>query len=375
MDKIKENIFKDNVSKELLPKINQYLEKIPLPDILITSSEMTKSLLESGIEKLYKDKINFIHTLFCPYCYTSISDIDKAIMMAQDINNIIVIKENALYLTGSGSSLKDEQAKGSNIIVVNREIESLVVAKNNPDKEVIMFCCGFENTSPSLTGLILEAQMQNIFNLSLLVTNKLLPPAIKYLLSLPQKIDGYIIPGDLAIISGLSTWDFVTSTFKIPAVAGGFDSVSILYALESLLCMIATKEIRLDNKYSDLVNQTGNKLAQEKTYEVFTPKTVEWKGYGLIPFSGLEFAPEYASFDAQKKFKLPKISSTKKDCPCEEVLRYKITPHDCQLYHKTCTSNNPKAACMALNSGLCFIFHKTESKATIDISKYSKIID
>ena len=375
MDTIKDKILNKSNSQDLLAKINSHLNVLVNPSILITSGKMTETIINNGIQHLYENKINFIHTLSCPYSYTTRKDIDKVLQLAEDHNNIIVIKRNSLGIIGSKTSLQSLENEGANIIIVNRDIDALEVAKNNETKNVIMFSCGFDSDTPSMAGLIIEARNQNVKNISVLMNNKLIQPAVRSLLNKNIKIDAYITPGDLAIFFGLQTWKFIAADFKLPVIVGGFEDISILYSLEVALKLMVDNEYDVVNSYSDLVNNIGNPKAQEKTYTVFNPGTVEWKGYGLIPFSGLVFSEEFAEFDANKKYSYKSLPLEDTSCICDEILSLQDIPQHCDYYAKDCTPITPKGSCMGCNTGICSVFYSYTTGNVPDLNSFSQIIE
>lgn len=374
MDSIKNKLLQNDISKELLEKIDQHLAKLPLPEILITSSNMSKTIIFEGIQKLYEGKINFIHTLSCPDLYVPLETVDTILQLAKFNENIIVLKESSLKIKGSQDSLETLK-ENNNVITVNRDIDTLVIATNNPENNVIYFSTGYETESPSLAGLVTSAKEKQISNLYLYVCNKLLLPAVKNLLNKSIKVSGYIAPGHLTILTGTDTLNFIPEEYSIPVVIGGFDRVSALFALEKLLYMISNSINKVENTFSSLVNPLGNPLAQQTTYKIFTPGSSYWNGYGLIPFSGLTFQEDYIEFDARKKFKIKLESTPPEGCICQKVLGLKALPQDCLLYSKECTTNTPLGTCMTLETGLCSIFYNTHSLYIPDIKTFSSIVE
>jgi hydrogenase expression/formation protein HypD len=92
---------------------------------------------------------------------------------------------------------------------------------------------------------------------------------------------------------------------------------------------------------------------------MFNTATMEWRGLGPIPASGLIFNDAYAAFDALNKFKIPEIHSAEiKGCGCGDILRGIKTPQDCPLFKKLCTPTNPIGPCMVSAEGTCSTHYK-----------------
>lgn len=359
--------------KEVLKKIDDHLLKVKKPSLLITSAQMSQTIIHSGIQALYKDKIEFIHTLVSPYCYVPVTEVEKALKIVQDRGNILVIKEPALKLKGLNSTLLQAKEDGANIEVVNREIDALDIAINNKDKQVIFFSVDYEANSPSLAGLVLEASYKKVSNISILVHNRMLPPAVRNFLEVSKKVDAYIAPGDLTILVGMQAWDFMPNDYNIPVSIGGFNSLSLLKSIEAVLNMLVNNYYSVINNYTDLVNRHGNPLAQEKTYKVFSPKTIEWQGFGLIPFSGLCLNTDYTSYDANERFEIASLKSSKQN-PCNEVLKGIKHPTDCEHFNTSCTPQSPLGCSMNLQNGICNVMFEAGSIKIPDIKDYKEII-
>ena len=65
-----------------------------------------------------------------------------------------------LNVPGSSTSLGRERAAGRDVRTVYSPLDALTIAKNNPDKKVIFLAVGFETTSPTIAGTLLEARDQ-----------------------------------------------------------------------------------------------------------------------------------------------------------------------------------------------------------------------
>ena len=89
------------------------------------------------------------------------------------------------------------------------------------------------------------------------------------------------------------------------------------------------------------------------------PCDAEWRGLGVIPGSGLRLRPEYAAFDARKKFGLPAVQGRANPvCRCGEVLRGACRPSDCPAFGRGCTPEHPVGACMVSGEGACSAYYQ-----------------
>ena len=96
--------------------------------------------------------------------------------------------------------------------------------------------------------------------------------------------------------------------------------------------------------------------------EVFVTGDDYWRGFGIIPGSGLKLRPEYERFDAEKAMPVAvKTREDEKACICGEILRGLKTPDQCVLFGSRCRPDNPVGACMVSNEGACNTFFKYRS--------------
>ncbi len=100
---------------------------------------------------------------------------------------------------------------------------------------------------------------------------------------------------------------------------------------------------RVENAYPRVVTREGNVKAKRLMYEVFEPYDVEWRGFPVIPASGLRLKPEFEGYDAQKKYDIEIRHVDKHSaCICDKVLRGIARPSDCKLFGKVCTPRTPR---------------------------------
>ncbi|MHB8157064.1 MAG: hydrogenase formation protein HypD, partial [Desulfocucumaceae bacterium] len=92
--------------------------------------------------------------------------------------------------------------------------------------------------------------------------------------------------------------------------------------------------------------------------EVYTTADSTWRGFGVIPESGLELSERWRGYDAALVFSLPARNRLQKTaCRCGDLLRGKITPPDCPLFGKACRPSNPVGPCMVSSEGACAAYY------------------
>jgi hydrogenase expression/formation protein HypD len=90
---------------------------------------------------------------------------------------------------------------------------------------------------------------------------------------------------------------------------------------------------------------------------VFVSYASVWRGFGLIPKSGLGLRKAFSTWDAVEKFRIDSDIAYEmpKGCRCSEVVRGTIYPQECPLFNTECTTLNPIGPCAVSREGACFI--------------------
>ena len=109
----------------------------------------THSLVKNGILEMLPEKITMVHGPGCPVCVTSVSVIDEAVYLAQQPNVILCSFGDMLRVPGSHKNLLEVKAEGADVRILYSPLEAVVIAKENPTKEVVFFAVGFETTAPA----------------------------------------------------------------------------------------------------------------------------------------------------------------------------------------------------------------------------------
>ncbi len=320
----------------------------------------TVSIFRHGIRSLLPDGLELLSGPGCPVCVTSIEDIDRAIKLAEDAQNIITTFGDMMRVPGSYRSFQEARADGADIRFVYSPSDALRVARENPGKRVIFFGAGFETTSPLVASVVKEAEAEGIGNFYVYSVHKLVPPALRALLRDAEvMVDGFILPGHVSTIIGRKPYEFLASEYAMPGVITGFAPDEIIEGIGMLLQQIASDRAEIEIQYKKVVRPEGNPQAVKVLYDVFQEADSYWRGIGNIPLSGLEPSEEYSQMDAKRVFEI-KIESKPepKACSCGEVLRGVKKPTDCSLFAKACTPERPVGACMVSTEGSCAAYYK-----------------
>jgi hydrogenase expression/formation protein HypD len=325
----------------------------------------TMAVSRSGLRQLLPANVKLISGPGCPVCVTDTNYIDAAIELARRPGVIVTTFGDLVRVPGSESSLERERAMGAAVRVVYSPSDALALARENPDKQVVFLGVGFETTAPTVAWTIKKAAQDGVMNFSALCAHKTMPFAMEALLKDQEvKIDGFICPGHVSVITGAQLYRFVPERYRIPCVVCGFEAADVLKCVAMLLAQIAEKRATVEIEYSRSVDETGNAAAQRLIGEIFEESDAGWRGIGVIPRSGLAIRKEFARWDAVKALGV-KFGTAKPNpaCQCGNILRGMITPPECKLFAKVCTPTNPLGPCMVSSEGACAAFYKYERKA------------
>ena len=171
-------------------------------------------------------------------------------------------------------------------------------------------------------------------------------------------IDGFIAPGHVSVIIGLTPYEPVAQAGR-PCVVAGFEPMDVLEAIAMLLRMLAEGRSEVANQYRRTVPPEGNPTARAQLDAVFQVAPVEWRGLGIIPDSGFSLREEFARLDAREAFDVVvKPTPELPGCRCGEVLQGALEPWDCPLFGHDCTPVHPQGPCMVSREGSCGIAHR-----------------
>jgi hydrogenase expression/formation protein HypD len=135
-----------------------------------------------------------------------------------------------------------------------------------------------------------------------------------------------------------------------------------------LVKQIEDGEVYVQNEYTRVVKEEGNIKAQKIIKEVFDLGDIKWRGFPVIPKSGLFLKRKFEKYDARKKFSddlevlKEKNFNEPKGCKCGELLRGLLSPKECPLFGNKCTPNSPIGPCMVSFEGSCNIEFKYSNK-------------
>jgi len=323
-------------------------------NIMEVCGGQTHGLVKNGILEMLPDKIRMIHGPGCPVCVTPLNLIDKAIELLS--KGVIVCSfGDMIRVPGSKLSLLEAKAMGGDLRILYSPLEAVNIARNNPDKEVVFFAVGFETTAPANALSVLHAEKEGLTNYSLLVSHVLVPPAMEAILSDPyNNVDAFLGAGHVCAIMGYQEYHQLAAKYKIPVIITGFEPLDLVQGILMAVLQLEQGRFEVENQYSRVVKEEGNRKAIEVIQQIFEIGDREWRGIGKIEKSGYTIRKEYETFDAELKFGLSHIQVAENpECIAGEILRGIKKPNDCQHFGKACTPMNPMGAPMVSSEGAC----------------------
>ncbi|WP_421908355.1 hydrogenase formation protein HypD [Methanolacinia petrolearia] len=304
------------------------------------------AIAKSGLRSVLPKNLKIVMGPGCPVCITPQGEIDAAIELSEK-DCIIATYGDLIRVPGTKGAL---ESCGGDIRIVQGVHKAVEIAKET-DKEVVFISVGFETTAPTVAATLLTNPPDNF---SIMCCHRFVPPVMKFLLEQGEaSLDGFMLPGHVCVVTGYHEYE----QFPVPQVVAGFEPDDILLGLYMLVKQIREGRAEVENAYPKAVTREGNQKAIAIMNQVFEPCDVEWRGFPVIPGSGLKLKPEFEKYDALKKFGV-EIKHVDKNsaCICDKVLRGIADPTDCKLFGKVCTPRKPVGPCMVSHEGACKIW-------------------
>jgi hydrogenase expression/formation protein HypD len=348
-------------NKDLVTKLADLIHKSVTRDyaFMEVCGGHTAAIHRFGIRSLLPGNVRLISGPGCPVCVTGTDFIDKAIIYSKMKDVIITTFGDLLKVPGSTSSLEKEKAAGADVRVVLSGLDALEIARINSEKEIIFLGIGFETTAPGTAVTIKQAEKENLKNFFLLSAHKIMPPAMETIIKGGVRLDGFICPGHVATITGSSIFNFIPERYNLGCVVTGFEPSDILQSILMLIKQVNHNSPKVEIEYNRAVTLNGNSIAQRHLYEVFKPCDTPWRGFGVIPLSGLTLRKGFEKFNIENKIPVKIIYHEDNElCICGKILRGLETPEDCPLFAEICFPENPLGACMVSNEGACNSWYK-----------------
>lgn len=323
----------------------------------------THAISRYGIEDILPANVRMVHGPGCPVCVLPIGRVEAALSLARMPDTILCTYADMMRVpTSNRASLMKIRAEGVDVRPVYSVADALAIAEQSPARTVVFFAIGFETTTPPTAVAIKEAARRGLRNFAVFCNHVLTPAAIQHILDSPEvrdlgtvPLDGFVGPAHVSTVIGTQPYEFFAEEHRKPVVIAGFEPLDVMQAILMLVRQVNAGRFEVENQYARAVTRDGNLKAKALVAEVFQlRRTFEWRGLGLVPYSALALRPEFAEFDAERRFALPDIrAADNKACQCGAILRGLKRPVDCKLFGTACTPESPLGSCMVSSEGAC----------------------
>src|SRR5256885_8689069 len=127
----------------------------------------THTIYKHGLEDYLPENVTLVHGPGCPVCVIPMGRVDDAIAIAEQPDVIMTTFGDMMRVPGGRGSFLDSKAAGADIRMVYSPLDSLKIARNNPDRRVVFMAIGFETTAPSTAITVVRGKGEGVENFSI----------------------------------------------------------------------------------------------------------------------------------------------------------------------------------------------------------------
>ena len=247
----------------------------------------TVAIFRNGIKVTLPAGLNLLSGPGCPVCVTDQGYIDTVLELSNRDDCLIATYGDMIRVPVKGGSLERKQPS-TNIKIVLSSEDALELARENREKTVVFVAVGFETTAPATAVVVKEAAKAGIDNFCVLSCHKMVVPAMGALLSgKNDKIDAFLCPGHVSVITGFGAFEEIAEDYGRPCVVAGFEPMQIIEGLGEICRQLSEGKGEVSSIYTAVVTRQGNIKAQEIISECFEAADGYWRGLGKIEKSTL----------------------------------------------------------------------------------------
>jgi hydrogenase expression/formation protein HypD len=320
----------------------------------------THTLIQSGIDRMLPEAVTLVHGPGCPVCVTPLAMIDRALAIARRPGVLFASFGDMLRVPGSTGDLQRVRAEGGDVRMVYSPLDAVKLAVRHPEREVVFFAVGFETTAPANAMAVRRAAELHLANFSILCSHVLVPPAMEAILGAPDnRVQGFLAAGHVCAVMGYEEYEPIAAQYRVPIVVTGFEPLDLAQGVYMAVCALEEGRVGVENQYRRSVTRAGNAPARRLIQEVFEVCDRAWRGVGVIPRSGLRLRPDYAAFDADRRFPGAAPEAREPEaCIAGQILRGLKKPHQCEAFGTRCTPERPLGAPMVSSEGACAAYYR-----------------
>ncbi len=351
------------LAKEIVSKIKEFDVNLKFMHVCGTHQD---TLVKHGLDVLLKEcGVEIGQGPGCPVCVTTPKEIEEMLLLAKKGKTVTSFGD-MINVPGETQSLQSMRTEGYDVRTVYGVEDAVSIAEKNKDLDVVFMAVGFETTAPSTAAVLLKNPPENF---SILCCHRTVPFALKALLDMGEvKLDGLIEPGHVSTIIGTRPYEFISRDYHVPQVIAGFEPLDLLMSVWMLVKQIQHGKAIVENEYIRAVHPDGNVKAKKAIDKVFESGDIKWRGFPIIPKTGLILRSKFDVYDARKKFEddLKELEGKElkepEGCKCGELLRGLLSPKECPLFGNKCKPDSPIGPCMVSIEGSCNIEYRYTRK-------------
>jgi hydrogenase expression/formation protein HypD len=322
-------------------------------------SGQTNTFLETGLTEFLPKEINVVHGPACAICAAPVALIDAAVDLAQQENVILCASFDLLRLKGSKCDLLEIKAQGRDVRVVHTPLDSLAIAREEPNKKVVFLSVGFDMAAQSTALAVWQAKRIGLKNYFLLASQCYFPAVVKHILKEPDtKVQGIFGLSSVCTVSGLVEFEPLSKRFRVPIVITGFEPIDLLEGIRLLVNQLENNSANVENQFRGGISRDGNREGKSLIKEVFDLGDRYWRGIGVVEHGGYHLRPEFQQFDAERAFSLTfEAKGDSPVCISRDILLGFKKPTDCPAFGKGCRPGNAMGSTMVSSEGACASYY------------------
>lgn len=354
---LKENLklFRDKkYVQQLSSEIKKIASRLGNLKLMHVCGTHEYAIVRYGIRQFLPKSIRIIPGPGCPVCVCPVESIDKAVTLAHQPDITVLSFGDMIRVPATKESLDSVRRNGARVKMVYSPLDTVKIAAENPDHTFVFFSVGFETTVVGVAGLIKTGVPKNLY---FLIANRYIPPVLELLMEIhDESIQGFLLPGHAAAITGVDAYDFMEKSYRLPCAVTGFEPVDILLGILVLLEQIAENKSEVINAYGRVVSDHGNPVALRIIDEVFIKKPGIWRGIDIIDGSAFCLRDHYSFLDAEVALPFqPEYppQSHPPGCQCHRIMLGELLPVDCKMFKTNCSPARPYGPCMVSQEGTC----------------------
>jgi hydrogenase expression/formation protein HypD len=325
----------------------------------------THSIVRYGIDEMLPPGVSLIHGPGCPVCVTPVGVLDRAFRIARTPGVVFTSFGDMLRVPGTRDDLLHVRAEGGDVRIVYSPLDAVAIAEREPQRQVVFLAVGFETTAPANAMAVLLAARKRLSNFTVLLAQVRVPPALEAILEAPGcRVQGFLAAGHVCTVMGTAEYVPLCARYGVPVVVTGFEPLDLLQGIAMAVRQLEEGRGDVEIQYRRSVRPQGNAHARGAMDAVFEVVDREWRGLGRIPRSGFALRPQYAVFDAERRFP-DAAPPAPEDTTCQAglILQGRLRPEECPAFGTRCTPDHPLGAPMVSSEGACAAYHLYRRRA------------